>query len=175
MSEEITHKNNSTLALILTSGVLGAGFALALAPKSGSETRADFHRAVSRLSRAVDIGWALFGASKEFVRKAADAGRNAYVEDKPVERISKSTGRFVAPILASGIIGAGIALLLAPKSGSATRDNLKQLASTARDNVVFTMDKGKDIYEAGKGAISRAKESRDIPFVEGKKEVIHAI
>lgn len=177
MKEEITNRKGSTLTAVLMGGALGAGLALVLAPKSGSEIRKDLRRAADRFSRAVDIGKDLYGESREFVGKAVEATKKAYVEEKPLEHISMSNGRtsFLVPVLASGIIGAGIgagvALLLAPKSGSETREDLKRFASSARERVGSVIDKGKNVYVAGKGAIAEAVETGKKAYVEGKQEI----
>jgi gas vesicle protein len=175
MKEELTHKKDSILTLVLAGGALGAGFALAMAPKSGSETRKDLKRIADRISQAVDIGTELIGVSREFVGKAVEAGKKAYIEEKPLEPISNGRRSILVPILASGIIGAGIALILTPKLGSAARDNLKRFAWTTRESVVSAMDKGRDLYVAGKGAITEAVGAHEIPYVEGKKDVMHAV
>ena len=175
MKEELTNRKGSILTLVLAGGALGAGLALALAPKPGSETRKDLKRLANRFSQAVDIGKDLYGEGREFVGKAVEASKKAYVEEKPLEPITIGMRSLLVPIFASGIIGAGIALLLAPKSGSATRADLKRLAATTRDGVVSAIDAGKDLYVAGKDAITGAVESSKIPYVEGKKDIMHAV
>jgi len=175
MKEKLTKKNGSILAPFLAGGVLGAGAALALAPQSGKETRKDLKRIADLFSQAVDIGRDLYGESRVFVGKAVEAGKKAYVEEKPLEPIIVERRSRLAPILTSGIIGAGIALLLAPKSGSETREDLKRLASSTRGSVVSAIDKGKGLYAAGKDKITDALGSDEIPYVEGKKEVLHAV
>jgi gas vesicle protein len=178
MKEERTNRKGSTLTTVLVGGAVGAGLALVLARKSGSETRKDLKRAANRVSQAVDIGRDLYGEGKVFVNKAVEASKKAYVEEKALESIINGRGSLLVPILASGIIGAGIgagiALLLAPKSGSEAREDLKRLASSSREKVVSAIDKGKDIYVAGKSAITEAVEGK-IPYVEGKQEVMHAV
>ena len=175
MKEELTNRTGSILAMVLAGSALGAGLMYVLAPKSGSETRKDLKRLADRFSHAVDIGKDLYGESRVFVGKAVDAGKKAYVEEKPLEPINNKRSSLLVPILASGIIGAGIALLLAPKSGSATRDDLKRMASNTREGVASAIDKGKDIYAAGKSAITGASEADKIPYVDGKQEVMHAV
>jgi len=175
MKEELTNRKDSILTLVLAGGALGAGLALALAPKPGSETRKDLKRIAGRFSQAVDIGKDLYGEGREFVDKAVEASKKAYVEEEPLEPISSGRRSILVPILASGIIGAGIALLLAPKSGSAIRDDLKRIATTAREGVVSAIDTGKDLYVAGKDAITGAVGAEKIPYVEGKQEVMHAV
>jgi gas vesicle protein len=97
------------------------------------------------------------------------------VEEKPLEPINIKRGSLVVPILAGGIIGAGIALLLAPKSGSETRADLKQFASTAGDKVASAIDKGKDLYVAGKGAITEAVVAGKKAYIEEKEEILRAV
>ncbi len=172
MKEELTTKKGSILMPVLVGSALGAGLALLLAPKAGSETRKDLKRLGNRLSQALDIGKDLYGESKVFVNKAVEAGKKAYVEEKPLEPLSNEGRSLLVPILASGIIGAGVALLLAPKSGRETREDLRQFASSTREKVVSAIDKGKDIYEAGKGVIAGAMEAGKKAYVESKKEEV---
>ena len=175
MKEELTNRKGSILTTVLVGSAVGAGLALVLAPKSGSETRKDLKRIANRFSQAVDIGKDLYGEGREFVGKAVEAGKKAYVEEKPLEPINNERGSLLVPILAGGIIGAGIALLLAPKSGSETRDDLKRFASGTRETVVSALDKGKDLYVAGKDAITGAVEAGKKAYVEKKEEFMHAV
>ena len=174
MKEELTNRKGSILTLVLAGGALGAGIGLLLAPKSGSETREDLRRLGNRFSQAIDIGKDLYGESRVFVNKAVEAGKKAYVEEKPLEPLINEGRSLLVPILASGIIGAGIALLLAPKSGRETREDLKRFASSTRERAVSAIDKGKGLYEAGKGAIAGAVEAGRKVYVEGKEKLGHA-
>jgi gas vesicle protein len=69
-------------------------------------------------------------------------------------------------------IGAGIALLFAPKSGKETRKYLSRMAEDGRDKVVETgeefMDRGKKVYEHGKAVVDEAMEYID----RGRRAVI---
>jgi gas vesicle protein len=180
MKDEQTSRKGSSLMPVLAGGAVGVGLALLLAPKSGTEIRKDLKRVANRFSQAVDIGKDLYGESREFVSKALEAGKKAYVEEKPLELIINEKRSLMVPVLASCIIGAGIgaaiALLLAPKSGAETRKDLKRFASSTGEQVVSAVDKGKDIFEAGKGAITAAVESGRIEYVEeGKEKFEHAV
>ncbi|MDD1750669.1 MAG: YtxH domain-containing protein [Methanothrix sp.] len=179
MKDEQTSRKGSILTSVLAGGALGVGLALLLAPKSGTETRKDLKRVANRFSQAIDIGKDLYDESREFASKAMEAGKKAYVEEKPLEPIINEKRSLMMPILASGIIGAGIgagiALLLAPKSGAETRKDLRRFASSTGEQVVSAIDKGKDMYKAGKDAITAAVESGNIEYVEGKKKFEHAV
>jgi gas vesicle protein len=158
MREERANRIGSILTTALVGGALGAGLGLLLAPKSGVETRKDLRRAADRVSHAVDIGKDLYGESKEFVGKAIEAGKKAYM----------------VSILASGIIGAGIGLLLAPKAGRETRADLKKFATDARVTVASAIDKGKDLLVEGKSSIAGAVEAGRKVYTEVKEKVTHA-
>ena len=91
-----------------------------------------------------------------------------------------SSGSVLVSFLLGGLVGAGLALLFAPKSGSDTRQMIKEFAGDVRDKaqhyvedvkdkVSSGIDKGKGFYqekksmistafEAGKDAYSREKE-----------------
>ena len=171
MKEEITNRKGSILTPVLAGGALGAGLALLLAPKSGKEIREDLKRAAGRLSQAIDIGKDLYGESRVFVNKAVEASKKAYTEEKPLEPIIIRNGRGsrLEPIMRAGLIGAGIgagiALLLAPKPGRDTREDVKHFALSAREKVVSAIDKGKEAI-TGEGTI---------PYVDGKREDMHVV
>ncbi len=46
----------------------------------------------------------------------------------------------LVPFLVGGVVGAGIALLLAPKSGKELRKDIKDLASKSKDTVVSAIE-----------------------------------
>lgn len=158
MKEDTTNKNDSTLTTFLAGGAVGAALGLLLAPKPGRELRNDLKRIADRFSQAADIG-----------------SKKDYLEEIPLEHAVISNGRSsrLVPILRAGLIGAGIgagiALLLAPKPGSETREDVKHFALGAREKVVSAIDKGKDIYAAGKEAAT------GIPYCEGKQEDMHVV
>ena len=71
---------------------------------------------------------------------------------------SLGTGAF----LAGAVIGAGIALLLAPQSGAETRDMLREYAEKAKDDIKERGQGAKATFntamERGKAAFESAKE-----------------
>ena len=74
------------------------------------------------------------------------------------ELITKEASMLV-PFLVGGVVGAGVALLLAPKSGKELRDDIKDLASKTRDKVTATIEEGKNLYDGGRVAIEAAKQT----------------
>lgn len=89
-------------------------------------------------------------------------------------------GSVFLSFLLGGLVGAGVALLLAPASGRETRQRIRDLADDVKDRAedysdqiksraISTVEKGKDFYqekksiigsaiEAGKDAYEREKE-----------------
>jgi gas vesicle protein len=76
----------------------------------------------------------------------------------------KNAERFFL-IMAGVGIGAGIALLFAPKRGKDTRKYLSRMAEDSRDRVVETgeefVDHSKKAYEHGKAVVDEAMEYID--------------
>jgi gas vesicle protein len=73
--------------------------------------------------------------------------------------------------LAGAVIGAGAALLLAPKSGKDTRDYLSQTTKDSREAMESSgrelMERGKELYDRGKKI---AEDAGDL-FERGRKLV----
>jgi gas vesicle protein len=162
MKEERINRIGSILTPALAGGAVGAGLGLLLAPQPGYETRKDLKEIASRVTHAVDVGKDLYGEGRVFVNKAIEAGKKAIVEEKPLEPIVNGKNSLLVPAVIAGgigIIGAGIALLLAPKNGKDIRHDLKHFASTSRDTVASAIDKGKDVLVAGKDAIYGAAKA----------------
>ena len=85
------------------------------------------------------------------------------------ERVDIDNGRSVLlPFLVGGVVGAGIALLLAPKAGREIRKDIKEFAGEAKEKVSSTVERGKELYEEGKSAIVGVYE-------EGKSAIAGAV
>jgi len=65
----------------------------------------------------------------------------------------------LVPFLVGGFLGAGIALLLAPKSGKDLRKDIKNMATDTRDKVIETVEKGKELYVEGTTAVKKVIEA----------------
>ncbi len=81
-----------------------------------------------------------------------------------------SSGSVLLSFLLGGMVGAGLALLLAPQSGQETRRKIRELADeakekaseyagSAKERVKSTLEKGKEFFEEKKSAISSAIEA----------------
>ncbi len=158
MKENVTNTETSSMILpVLISGVIGAGLALLLTPKSGREMRQDIRRfatsaseqAGEQISNVMEQGQEMYSQGKAAASQALSSPMEELEAEE--EAPSSSTASMVASVLLGGIAGAAIALLLAPKPGSEVIEDLKGWASTA-------YEKGKDLYAQGSTAVKEAME-----------------
>ena len=78
----------------------------------------------------------------------------------------KNEQSVLVPFLVGGIVGAGIALLLAPKSGKELRKDIKDMATDTRDKLTTTVEKGKELYVEGTAAVKNAIEAGKVAYIE---------
>jgi len=79
-------------------------------------------------------------------------------EDEPYIVIEKHGGG-VAEFLLGALIGAGVALLFAPKSGAETRNDIKREARRAQNRVIDVADGVRDqVVDTFEGARARVEE-----------------
>jgi gas vesicle protein len=79
------------------------------------------------------------------------------------------------PFVLGGLVGAGIALLLAPKSGKEVRKNIKDIAENTRETIISTMHRGKDLIEEGKIAVSSAIDAGKAAYVHEREQHLKAV
>jgi gas vesicle protein len=95
------------------------------------------------------------------------------------------TGSIFLAFLLGGIVGAGLALLLAPKTGRDMRRQIRELAEETRERaseyvdqtrekVTSSMEKGKEFYEEQKSAIKSALEAGKEAYEREKERHIKA-
>ena len=77
----------------------------------------------------------------------------------------KNERSVLVPFLVGSLVGAGIALLLAPKSGRELRKDIKDIASDTRDKIATTIEKGKEFYVEGTAAVKNAIEAGKSAYV----------
>ncbi len=80
----------------------------------------------------------------------------------------------IVPFLVGGVVGAGLALLFAPKPGKEIRNDVKRLATTAKDRVALVIDKGKELYDDGKTAVANAIDAGKDAYLKEKEKWQHA-
>ncbi len=88
------------------------------------------------------------------------------------ELIAKRTPILV-PFLAGGIMGAGLALLLAPKPGKEIREDMKRFTTSTKDRVTVAVARGKELYDEGKAAVAGAIEAGKTVYVQAKENWPH--
>ena len=77
----------------------------------------------------------------------------------------KNERSILVPFLVGGFVGAGIALLLAPKSGRELRKDIEDIAIDTRNKIVTTVEKGKELYVEGTEAVKHAIEAGKDAYV----------
>ena len=86
------------------------------------------------------------------------------------EESGSSVGAVVLSFFLGGLVGAGVALLMAPRAGTETRQKIKELAEevkgkaegyieTAREKATSSLDKGKEFVEKKKSLVTSAVEA----------------
>jgi gas vesicle protein len=92
------------------------------------------------------------------------------------------TGSIILAFFIGGLVGAGVALLLAPQSGKETRQKIKELADDAKEKaakyaeevkskVTSTVEKGKELVEEKKSLITTAVEAGKEAYVKEKEKL----
>jgi gas vesicle protein len=180
MKEETTNRKRSLLKPVLMGSAVGAGIALLLAPKKGKEFRKDMKRFAAntrdQVADVMDDGRDFYEEGMDIVAGAVKTGKRTYDEGtKGLQKLMHKKERsLMAPILVSGVVGAGIALLLAPKSGKEMRGDIKRIAANTREKIGTAIDKGKALYTEGRKGVLEAVEAGKKAYVHGKEKFLHA-
>ena len=93
-----------------------------------------------------------------------------------------SGGSLILGFFIGGLVGAGVALLLAPQSGRETRQKIKELsedakgkaaeyAEKAKGQVTSTVGKGKEILEEKKSLVTAAVEAGKEAYQKEKEKL----
>jgi gas vesicle protein len=91
------------------------------------------------------------------------------------ELAKKNNTWMLISLLGSGIVGAGLGILFAPKIGKETRNDIKEFAARARDTVGKTIDDGVHVYERGKNAVASAINCGTAAFAEEDERRLKAV
>ncbi len=89
------------------------------------------------------------------------------------ETAERREGSFLVPFLIGSLVGAGIALLLAPKSGKELRKDIVDMTASTREKIGATIDKGRDLYAEGVSAVKNAVEAGKVAYVEERERHRH--
>jgi YtxH-like protein len=128
---------------------------------------------VSRYGGAVLMGLGLNSGNHGFKRKYVinEAGRGLKVKKgrcstMKEDQINKKGNWMMLSLLGVGIVGAGIGVLLAPKSGREIRSDIRDFTARTRDKVSKTIDEGVLVYEKSKNAVASAIDCGATAFEE---------
>lgn len=86
------------------------------------------------------------------------------------EIINTGERSVLLPLFVGAAVGAGIALLLAPKPGRELRKQIQELGSDSKEKILSTVDRGKALYEEGKAAISSAVDAGKHAYEEEREK-----
>ncbi len=94
-----------------------------------------------------------------------------------------SGGDILLAFLVGGVVGAGVALLMAPESGENVRRKIRDFADDtksratgyadqAKDAFNTSLARGKELYEEKKSAITSAIEAGREAFIKEKEKIV---
>ena len=94
-----------------------------------------------------------------------------------------SAGSVLVSFFMGSLVGAGVALLMAPKSGKETREQIKELVDEVtgkaekcfeqvKDQVASVVEKGKDLLEEQKTILSSAVEAGKEAYEKEKEKLV---
>ncbi len=86
----------------------------------------------------------------------------------------KKERSMLLPFVVGGLVGAGVALLLAPKSGKDLRKDISDIAVDTRDKLAKTIDRSQELYEGSKSAVKNAIEAGKSAFIEERDKIRQA-
>jgi gas vesicle protein len=78
----------------------------------------------------------------------------------------KDLRTMLVSFLVGGLVGAGVALLLAPKSGKDLRKGITDIATDTRDKIASTVEKGKELYVENTAAVKNAFEAGKMAYIQ---------
>ncbi len=80
-------------------------------------------------------------------------------------------GSIFLAFLLGGVVGAGLAMLLAPQSGPETRQKIREFAEDMKGKVTSTVGKGKEFFEEKKSIITTAVEAGKDAYEKEKERL----
>ena len=101
------------------------------------------------------------------------------------EEVYDARCSWLLSFILGGLVGAGIALLMAPKPGTQTREQIKEIAADAkeraegyygqvREKVQTAVEKGKEVVQAKKADVETAVEKVETAVEKGVEKAREA-
>ena len=99
------------------------------------------------------------------------------------EESGHSAGSLILAFFVGGLVGAGVALLLAPQAGKETREKIKKLTEDAKEKadqyaeevkgkVTSTVEKGKEVVGEKKSLVTAAIEAGKEAYQKEKERLV---
>jgi gas vesicle protein len=79
----------------------------------------------------------------------------------------------LVPLLLGGIVGTALGILLAPKSGSEVRKQIKDISMDSKDKIASTVGKGREFFDEAKVVVANAVEAGKQAYTQ-ERERFHA-
>jgi gas vesicle protein len=77
-----------------------------------------------------------------------------------------NVGSILVSFVVGSLVGAGVALLLAPKAGKELRKDIKDIASDTSGKIATTVEKGKELYIDSTAAVKNAFEAGKMAYIQ---------
>jgi gas vesicle protein len=87
------------------------------------------------------------------------------------EGLTHKKNSILTPVLIGTAVGAGTALLIAPKSGKELRKDLKRISRKTGRQVAEVIDEGRDIYVDSRKAVARFVDNGKKMYEEGAERL----
>jgi gas vesicle protein len=98
------------------------------------------------------------------------------------EESGHSAGSLILSFFIGGLVGAGVALLLAPRPGAETMQKIKEVAGDAKEKateyvekvkgtVTSTVGKGKELFEEKKSSVTAAIDAGKEAYAKEKEKL----
>ena len=91
------------------------------------------------------------------------------------EELVKTERSIWIPFLVGGVVGAGVALLFAPKSGRDLRKDIKDVASSTRETITESVERSKELYDEGLTAVKGAIDAGKMAYIQERDRHRHAV
>ncbi len=76
----------------------------------------------------------------------------------------------LVPLLVGGVVGAALGVLLAPKSGSEMRKQIKDFSADAKNKISSAIDRSREFYGEAKAAVSNAIDAGKQAYADEQRK-----